>query len=157
MLLWLIAIFRKQGCCNSEQPIKGLLSNRRMRISIAEMLTNNVGEDPRHNTHKCSGNWMWPLKYKDEDYNLYETCLYMCDTLKMAYLSTVVRIVSMSTRIKDEHIRSPGTIVISGYADCPDINDRVTAVQEAETTLYLSILVLIRTVLEGRHMLKYME
>ena len=72
---------------------------------------------------------MWPLKYKDEDYNLYETCLYMCDTLKKIGVSIDggKDSLSMSTRINDEHIRSPGTIVISGYADCPDINDRVTA------------------------------
>lgn len=125
--------FSKTGAVTAigEQPIKGLLSNRaNANLSIAEMLTNIMWVKIPDITHiKCSGNWMWPLKYKDEDYNLYETCLYMCDTLKKIGVSIDggKDSLSMSTRIKDEHIRSPGTIVISGYADCPDINDRVTA------------------------------
>lgn len=114
-----------------EQPIKGMLSNSaNANLSIAEMLTNIMWvKIPDISNIKCSGNWMWPLKYKNENYNLYETCLHMCETLKKIGISIDggKDSLSMSTKLDGEHVRSPGTIVISGYADCPDINDRVTA------------------------------
>ena len=114
-----------------EQPIKGLLSNKaNANLSIAEMLTNIMWvKIPDISNIKCSGNWMWPLKYKNEDYNLYETCLHMCETLKKIGVSIDggKDSLSMSTKLGDDHVRSPGTIVISGYADCPNIEDRVTA------------------------------
>ena len=125
--------FSKVGAVTSigEQPIKGLLSNRsNANLSVAEMLTNIMWvKIPHISNIKCSGNWMWPLKYKDENFNLYETCLFMCETLKKLGISIDggKDSLSMSTKIDDQHIRSPGTIVISGYADCPDIDCRVTA------------------------------
>ena len=56
-----------------EQPIKGLIDQRCMaRMTVAEMLTNLMWvEITSFDDIVCSGNWMWPLKYKNESSNLY--------------------------------------------------------------------------------------
>ena len=114
-----------------EQPIKGILDPRSMAHSaICELLTNMMWvKIPSIRNIKCSGNWMWPLKQEGEKYALYEACDAMCDMMKKLGISIDggKDSLSMSTKIDDEYVKSPRSLVLSGYADCDDISNRVTA------------------------------
>ena len=77
---------------------------------------------------KCSGNWMWPAKLPGEGATLYDACAAMCDV--MASLGIAVDggkdSLSMAARVGQDTVKSPGSLVISVYAACPDIRATVT-------------------------------
>lgn len=77
---------------------------------------------------KCSGNWMWPAKLPGEGAILYDACAAMCDV--MASLGIAVDggkdSLSMAARVGQDTVKSPGSLVISVYAACPDIRATVT-------------------------------
>ncbi|HMK43808.1 MAG TPA: phosphoribosylformylglycinamidine synthase [Dissulfurispiraceae bacterium] len=118
-----------------EQPIKGLADPAAMaRLSVGEALTNIVWarisaiEDIR-----CSGNWMWAPKLPGEGAMLYDAAVAMSDM--MLELGIAVDggkdSLSMAARVTHpsgwhEVVKSPGTLVISAYAPCPDIMKVVT-------------------------------
>ena len=114
-----------------EQPIKGLLCPKAMaKMTVGELVTNIMWTKiPNINHIKCSGNWMCPLQKEGSKYELYEACQSMCDTMKTIGLSIDggKDSLSMSTKLQHKTIHSPTTLVLSGYADCPDIQNRVTA------------------------------
>ena len=115
-----------------EKPIIGLLNPAAMaRMSIGEMLTNIIFcKIDSINNIRCSGNWMWPIKFDGEKDRLYKACQAMCecmldvgialdggkDSLSMSY----------QDKLRNEIIKSPGTLVISGYTSCQDIRKKVT-------------------------------
>jgi phosphoribosylformylglycinamidine synthase len=118
-----------------EQPIKSLINPAAMaRLSVGEALTNMVWakissvEDIR-----CSGNWMWAPKLEGEGVGMYDAALAMSSMmidLGMA-LDGGKDSLSMAARVthpsgKHEIVKSPGTLVISAYATCPDVNKVVT-------------------------------
>ncbi|NOY64172.1 MAG: phosphoribosylformylglycinamidine synthase [Nitrospirae bacterium] len=118
-----------------EQPIKGLISPSAMaRMTVGEALTNIVwARITALEDIKCSGNWMWAPKLPGEGVRLYEAATALRDVLK----SLGVAIdggkdsLSMAALVRDpsgdtEIVKSPGTLVISAYATCPDINKVVT-------------------------------
>ena len=118
-----------------EQPIKGLIDPAAMaRLSVGEALTNIVWagisaiEDVR-----CSGNWMWAPKLPGEGARLYDAAVAMSEM--MIELGIAVDggkdSLSMAARVthssgEQEVVKSPGTLVISAYAACPDITKVVT-------------------------------
>ncbi len=118
-----------------EQPIKGLIDPAAMaRLSVGEALTNIVWavisdiQDIR-----CSGNWMWAPKLPGEGARLYDAAVAMSEM--MTELGIAVDggkdSLSMAARVTDasgrhEVVMSPGTLVISAYASCPDITKVVT-------------------------------
>ena len=114
-----------------EQPIKGLICADAMaKMTIGELLTNMMWVKIQSIEHiKCSGNWMWPLKQPGEKYKLYEACKSMCDTLKELGVSIDggKDSLSMSSTLRFDTVKGPSSLVLSGYADCPDIRNRVTA------------------------------
>ena len=77
---------------------------------------------------KCSGNWMWPAKLPGEGATLYDACAAMCDV--MASLGIAIDggkdSLSMAARVGQDTVKSPGSLVISVYAACPDICATVT-------------------------------
>ena len=77
---------------------------------------------------KCSGNWMWPAKLPGEGATLYDACAAMCDV--MASLGIAIDggkdSLSMAARVGQDTVKSPGSLVISVYAACPDIRATVT-------------------------------
>ena len=119
-----------------EQPIKGLLNPAAMaRMSVGEALTNIVwAKISALEDIKCSANWMWAAKLPGEGTRLYEAAVAMRDImieLGIAIdggkdsLSMAARVPSPGTDAT-ETVKSPGTLVISAYATCPDITKVIT-------------------------------
>ena len=118
-----------------EQPLKGLINPAAMaRMSVAEAVTNMVwAKITALGDIKCSGNWMWAPKLPGEGAELYDAAIAMRDI--MIDLGIAVDggkdSLSMAAQVADssgntETVKSPGTLVISAYATCPDITRIVT-------------------------------
>lgn len=118
-----------------EQPIKGLINPAAMaRLSVGEALTNIVwAKITALKDIKCSANWMWAPKLHGEGAKLYDAAVAMRDImidLGIAVdggkdsLSMAARVVNMDGA--EEMVKSPGTLVISAYAPCPDITKVIT-------------------------------
>ena len=118
-----------------EQPIKGLINPSAMaRMSVGEALTNMVwARISSLRDIKCSANWMWAPKLPGEGARLYDAAVAMRDI--MIDLGVAVDggkdSLSMAARVTDpsgefEVVKSPGALVISAYATCPDITKVVT-------------------------------
>src|SRR3989338_5072811 len=118
-----------------EQPIKGLINPSAMaRMSVGEALTNIVwARISALPDIRCSGNWMWAAKLPGEGAKLYDAAVAMRDM--MLELGIAVNggkdSHSMAAQVrhpsgKTETVKSPGTLVISAYAPCPDITKVVT-------------------------------
>ncbi len=129
--------FSKTGAAISigEQPIKGLIDSRAMaRLSVGEAMTNIVwAKVTALEDIKCSGNWMWAPKLPGEGVRLYEAALALRDI--MIALGIAIDggkdSLSMAALVKSsdgstEVVKSPGTLVISAYAACPDITKVIT-------------------------------
>lgn len=76
---------------------------------------------------KCSGNWMWSGKTGSEGGKLAIACNAMCEL--MSQLEIAIDggkdSLSMSAGVNGKTVRSPGTLVISAYAPCPDVTIKV--------------------------------
>ncbi|MCL4491003.1 MAG: phosphoribosylformylglycinamidine synthase [Nitrospirae bacterium] len=118
-----------------EQPIKGLINPSAMaRMSVGEALSNIVwAKVSSLRDIKCSANWMWAPKLPGEGAMLYDAALAMRDI--MLELGIAVDggkdSLSMAARVTHpsgdvEVVKSPGTLVISAYASCPDVTKVVT-------------------------------
>ncbi len=128
--------FNKKGIAHAigEQPIKGLIHPEAMaRLSITEALTNIVwAKITALEDIKCSANWMWAAKLPGEGVRLYRAAKAMADF--MIKLGIAIDggkdSLSMAAKAKTkegiEVIKSPGSLVISAYAPCPDINKVIT-------------------------------
>ncbi|MCL4456756.1 MAG: phosphoribosylformylglycinamidine synthase [Nitrospirae bacterium] len=118
-----------------EQPVKGLIDPSAMaRMSVGEALTNIVwAKISSLNDIKCSANWMWAPKIAGEGARLYDAAVAMRDMmleLGIAVdggkdsLSMAAMVVHPSGEA--ETVKSPGSLVISAYASCPDITKVIT-------------------------------
>lgn len=118
-----------------EQPVKGLLSPQAMaRMSVGEALTNIVwAKISALEDIKCSGNWMWAAKLPGEGAKIYDAAIALRDVL-IAFGIAIdggKDSLSMAAKVEDqagstEIVKSPGTLVLSAYATCPDITKVVT-------------------------------
>ncbi|HSL91470.1 MAG TPA: phosphoribosylformylglycinamidine synthase, partial [Candidatus Limnocylindrales bacterium] len=117
-----------------EQPIKTLIDPAAMaRLAVAEALTNLVwAKIGRLEDVKCSGNWMWAAKLPGEGARLYDAAVALRDILVALGIAIDGGKDSLSMAAKvpsgenAEMVKSPGTLVISAYAPCPDITKVVT-------------------------------
>ncbi len=128
--------FNKTGIAHAigEQPIKGLINPQAMaRLSVTEALTNIVwAKITSLEDIKCSANWMWAAKLPGEGVRLYRAAEAMSEL--MINLGIAIDggkdSLSMAAKVKSkdgmEVVKSPGTLVISAYAPCPDINKVIT-------------------------------
>ena len=118
-----------------EQPLKGLIDPAAMaRMSVAEAVTNIMwARISGLGDIKCSGNWMWAPKLPGEGADLYDAAAAMRDI--MIGLGIAIDggkdSLSMAAKVTDpsgatEIVKSPGTLVISAYATCPDITRVIT-------------------------------
>lgn len=127
-----VSHFGKEGLASSigTQPIKGLLDAGAMaRMSVAEALSNLVFVRITELADvKCSGNWMWAAKLPGEGARMFDACREMCAIMKELKIAVDggKDSLSMAARVNDETVVSPGTLVISAYAPCPDITVKVT-------------------------------
>jgi len=118
-----------------EQPIKGLINPSAMaRMCVGEALTNIVwAKITKLEDIKCSANWMWAAKLQGEGARLYDAVCALSDIMKMLGIAIDggKDSLSMAAQVKTqgreagreqyEVVRSPGTLVLSAYAPCPDI------------------------------------
>lgn len=124
--------FSTEGIASSigTQPLKGIICPRAgARMSVAEALSNLVfvGISSLADV-KCSGNWMWPAKLPGEGAKLYLACQEMCEFMKELNIAIDggKDSLSMATRVGEDVVKSPDTLVISTYVQCPDIRIKVT-------------------------------
>ncbi len=118
-----------------EQPIKGLINAEAMaRLSVGEALTNIVwAKISSLRDIKCSANWMWAPKLHGEGARLYDAAVAMRDIMLELGIAVDGGKDSLSMAAKVIHpngevetVKSPGTLVISAYAPCPDITKVIT-------------------------------
>ncbi|GBD97250.1 MAG TPA: phosphoribosylformylglycinamidine synthase [Nitrospirae bacterium] len=118
-----------------EQPLKTLLNPAAMaRLCVGEALTNIVwAKISALEDIKCSGNWMWAAKLPGEGAKLYDAAVALSDILiKLGIaIDGGKDSLSMAAQVRDssgnaETVKSPGTLVISAYATCPDITKVIT-------------------------------
>lgn len=99
------------------------------RMSVGEMLTNMVWAGGIDLTHiKCSTNWMWAPKKPGEGVALYDACFSMTELMpKLGIASDGGKdSLSMATEVDGKLVKSPRTLVVSGYCDIPDIRNLIT-------------------------------
>ncbi len=113
-----------------EQPVKMLIDPRAgARMAVGEMLTNmasarisGIGDI------RCRANWMWPAKLPHEGAPLYDAAAAMADL--MIGLGIAVDggkdSLSMASTVSGELVKTPGSLVVLGYAPVPDITKKVT-------------------------------
>ncbi|KAH9629049.1 hypothetical protein HF086_007534 [Spodoptera exigua] len=127
------------------QNIKGLLDPAAgARMSLGEALTNLVfaGISELEDV-KCSGNWMWAGKTGAEGGALVRACRAVCDA--MASVGVAVDggkdSLSMCAQVAGEKVKSPGTLVVSTYAPCPDITVKIepALLEEGSALVYVPI------------------
>ncbi|CAH0627088.1 unnamed protein product [Chrysodeixis includens] len=127
------------------QNIKGLLDPAAgARMSLGEALTNLVfaGISSLEDV-KCSGNWMWAGKTGVEGGALVVACRAVCRA--MAKLGVAVDggkdSLSMCAHVAGEKVKSPGTLVVSTYAPCPDIRVKIepALVEEGSALVYVPV------------------
>jgi phosphoribosylformylglycinamidine synthase len=129
--------FARTGAAISigEQPVKTLIDPGAMaRLSVGEALTNIVwARISALEDIKCSGNWMWAAKLPGEGAKLYDAAVALSSI--MTELGIAIDggkdSLSMATQVSEssgniETVKSPGTLVISAYATCPDITKVIT-------------------------------
>ena len=117
-----------------EQPIKGLINPAAMgRMCVGEMLTNIAwARLSSIEDIKCSGNWMWAAKLPGEGAALYDAARALTDILLELGIAIDGGKDSLSMAAiapgedGDETVKTPGTLVISGYVTSPDITQTVT-------------------------------
>lgn len=118
-----------------EQPIKGLINPCAMaRMCVGEALTNIVwARISSIRDIKCSANWMWAPKLPGEGASLYDAAVAMRDIMIELGIAVDGGKDSLSMAAKVIHhdgevevVKSPGTLVISAYATCPDITKVIT-------------------------------
>ncbi|XP_017056389.1 phosphoribosylformylglycinamidine synthase [Drosophila ficusphila] len=127
-----VSHFTNAGIATSigTQPLKGLLDPAAMaRMCVAEALTNLVFvKISELKDVKCSGNWMWAAKLPGEGAKMFDACKELCQILEELHIAIDggKDSLSMAAKVGGETIKSPGTLVISTYAPCPDVRLRVT-------------------------------
>jgi phosphoribosylformylglycinamidine synthase len=119
-----------------EQPIKGILDPAAMaRMTIGEAVTNIVWAKVTSITGiKCSGNWMYAAKLPGEGADMYEAAIAVRDTMIELGLAidggkdslSMATLVPGTDSTDGETVKSPGTLVVTAYAACPDITLTVT-------------------------------
>ncbi|VDM85288.1 unnamed protein product [Strongylus vulgaris] len=76
-----------------------------------------------------SGNWMWAAKCEGEGARLVGACDALCKAL--AEVGCAIDggkdSLSMAAKVGDELVKAPGTLVLSAYAPCPNVNLVITS------------------------------
>lgn len=99
------------------------------RMAVGEMLTNIIwvgGVELRH--IKCSTNWMWAPKKPGELVALTDACISMTDVMSIIGIASDggKDSFSMATDVNGRLVKSPRTLVVSGYCEIPDITKVIT-------------------------------
>ncbi|CAD6185896.1 unnamed protein product [Caenorhabditis auriculariae] len=124
--------FTKRGgaVAVGEQPFKMLVNvSAGTRMTVAESLLNLAWvRISSLKDVKMSANWMWPAKCDGEGARLVKAVEHLCsfvETLGCA-IDGGKDSLSMATKVGEDVIKSPPTLVLSSYATVPDITKLVT-------------------------------
>ncbi len=113
-----------------EQPIKMLVNPAAgARMAVGEMLTNLVAAGISSlDDVRCRVNWMWPAKLPGEGARLYDAAKALSDCMVELGIAPDggKDSLSMSTKIGGEVVKSPGSVVVLGYAPVPNIRKVLT-------------------------------
>lgn len=125
-----------------EQPIKGLVDPAAMaRLSVGEALTNLIWASLGHRgleDCKCSANWMWAAKLKGEAVRMHKCCLAMTQVMKELGIAVDGGKDSLSMAVKESQdvnardVKAPGTLVITMYALCDNVERTITPVLQPQ-------------------------
>ena len=127
-----------------EQPLKMLINPAAgARMSLGEMLTNMMAAGGFDIAGvRCRANWMWPAKMPGEGALVYDAAIAMrdemiafwtaCDGGKDSF--------SMVATVNGELVKSPGQLVILGYASMPDITKVLTPDIKAPGQSFLGLI-----------------
>jgi phosphoribosylformylglycinamidine synthase len=117
-------------CAIGENPIRILIDPKAgARMAVAEMLTNMAPVRISNiNDIRCRANWMWPAKLPHEGALLYDAAVAMSNL--MIKLGIAVDggkdSLSMAATVSGELVKTPGSLVVLGYAPVSDITRKVT-------------------------------
>jgi phosphoribosylformylglycinamidine synthase len=118
-----------------EQPIKMLINPKAgARMAVAEMLLNMSGVKIRSLQEiRCRANWIWPAKMPKEGALMYDAATAMADfMIELGKQGIEIAIdggkdsLSPVANVQGEHVKSPGSLIIYGYAPVPDITKKIT-------------------------------
>lgn len=126
-----------------EKPINMLINPVwGSRMCIGECLTNLIFVViSKFKDIKLAGNWMWPAKSNKEKYHLNNAVKEVSELLQELgiCIDGGKDSVSMSTKINEEIIDSPRTLVISSYCNCPNILKKTTPEFKSDKSTLLFI------------------
>lgn len=128
-----------------EQPIKGIYDiDKMVRLTVAEMLTNMIWagiED--FSMIRCAANWMWANNDENDKYLLRQAVKTLTDTLETLGIAVDGGKDSLSMSVKtNEHIiKSPNTLVLTGYVTTNNIMEKVNPgfVHEYNSIVYINL------------------
>ncbi|MEJ0001796.1 MAG: phosphoribosylformylglycinamidine synthase [bacterium] len=113
-----------------EQPLKMLVNDPAgARMAVGEMVTNMTGVKIEGiNSIMTRANWMWPAKMPHEGAGLYDAMVALVNILKDLGIGIDggKDSLSMVANVGNEKVKSPGSLVMCGYARVPDITKKVT-------------------------------
>ena len=112
------------------------------RMAVGEMLTNLASANIRSLDYlRCRANWMWPAKLPNEGADLYDAAVAMSGLMIKAGIAVDggKDSLSMAATVSGELVKSPGSLVLLGYAPVPDITKKMTPdiKRPGESTLVL--------------------
>lgn len=112
-----------------EQPLKGFHDIEKMvSLSIGEMLTNIIWAYVEDLTMiKCNVNWMWDIQSPHDKYLLWKAVTKLESDLSNLHIGVIggKDSLSMSVNTADGTVKSPYSMVVSGYVTSQDITKKV--------------------------------
>ncbi len=127
-----------------EQPLKMLIDPKAgARMAVGEMLTNLMSAGGiQLSGVRCRANWMWPAKMPGEGALMYDAAVAMRDAMISLGIAPDggKDSLSMVATVNGEKVKSPGELVILGYASMPDITKVLTPDIKAPGESYLGLI-----------------
>ena len=113
-----------------EQPVNMLIDPAAgARMAVGEMVTNMVSARISNlGDIRCRANWMWPAKMAGEGALLYDAAVAMSDIMIALGIAADggKDSLSMAATVNGTTVKSPGDLVILGYASMSDITKVLT-------------------------------
>ena len=118
-----------------EQPIITLIDPKvGARMAVGEMLTNMAGVKIRSlKDIRCRANWIWPVKMPYEGAQQWDATVAMSEFMIELGMNGLEIApdggkdsLTPVAKVKEETVKSPGSLVVLGYAPVSDITKKVT-------------------------------
>jgi phosphoribosylformylglycinamidine synthase len=113
-----------------EQPVKMLINPAAgARMAVGEMITNMAAAKiSKLGDVRCRANWMWPAKLSGEGPLLYDAAAAMRDIMIALGIAADggKDSISMAATVNGAVVKSPGELVVLGYAPMSDITKALT-------------------------------